>query len=375
MWADYGFQNGKWADVVRANMSFGTPTSRDAINHGITDFTVIGFGDVYRDVDQKRPGSAPYDFCWSTVTPPNEAGYCCAGAELWDLRTAMKRSKTNVAAVNSYLPRTFGDTWIHVSEVDYFIEDHAPTPERWKRDPSPAATAIAQHVSGLVRDRDTLQIGTGSTSGVLAQLGAFDDKEDLGYFSEMSVAGLTDLVEKGVITSKYATVRPNKFVTTGLTGGPEEYAYVDNNPFFEFYDYDYMLNPAVICQNENMVAINNGMSIDLRGQLNLISKGPTIWSGSGGQLAYHMGAFMSKGGRAITVLPATASGGTISRIVPEFPSGQMVTIPWDMADTVVTEYGVADLLGKSIRQRAQALIEIAHPDHRPDLRKAVSNLL
>jgi len=371
MWTDYGFQNGQWAHMVRANMSFGTPTSRQAIDDGVTDFTVVGYGDAFRHIDQKRAGSEPFDFCWFTVTPPNEAGYCCAGAELWDLRTSMKRSKVNIAAVNKHIPNTFGDTWVHVSEIDYFIEDHEPMPKRYLYEPAPEAVEVAKHVSALVRDGDTLQIGTGSTSGTLAQLGAFDHKNDLGYFSEMSVAGLMELVKQGVITSKYATVRPNKFVTTGLTGGADEYEYVNNNPFFEFYGYDYMLNPAVICQNENMVSINNGMSIDLRGQINLISMGPKIWSGSGGQLAYHTGAYLSKTGRAITVLPSTAAKGTISRIVPQFPAGQMVTIPWDLADTVVTEFGVAELLGKTMRQRAEALINIAHPDHRPELRKSL----
>ncbi|CCW16266.1 4-hydroxybutyrate coenzyme A transferase [Sphingobium indicum BiD32] len=375
LWTDYGFQNGTWAHVFRANMSFGTPASREAIEEGITNFTVVGFGDAFRHINQRRAGSEPFDFCWFTVTPPNDAGYCCVGAEVWDLRIAMKNSKINVAAVNDHLPRTFGDTWIHVSEIDYFIEDHEPFLPRTRHEPTAAAVAIAQHVSGLVRDRDTLQIGTGSTSGTLAQLGAFNNKQDLGYFSEMSVAGLIDLVDNGVITSKYSTVRPNKFATTGLTGGLEEYNYVNNNPFFEFYDYDYMLNPAIICQNENMVSINNGLSIDLRGQINLVSMGPKIWSGSGGQLAFHTGAFLSRGGRAITVMPSTASKGTISRIVPEFPAGQVVTIPWDLADTVVTEFGVAELLGKTMSQRAQALIEIAHPDHQPELRRAASKLL
>ncbi|MCP5364519.1 MAG: 4-hydroxybutyrate CoA transferase [Hyphomicrobiales bacterium] len=375
LWSDYGFQNGTWEHVFRANMSFGTPASREAIAKGITNFTVVGFGDAFRHIQQGRAGSDPFDFCYLSVTPPNEAGYCCAGAELWDLRNAMKVSKVKVAAVNQHLPRTYGDTWIHVSEIDYFIEDHEPFLPRTKYVPDAATVAIAEHVSRLVHDRDTLQIGTGSTSGAIAQLGAFDNKQDLGYFAEMSVAGLIDLVDNGVITSKYATVRPNKFVTTGLTGGSEEYDYANNNPFFEFYDYDYMLNPAVICQNENMVSINNGLSIDLRGQINLVSMGPKIWSGTGGQLAYHTGAFLSRGGRAITVLPSTASKGSISRIVPEFPAGQVVTIPWDLADTVVTEFGVAELLGKTMRQRAQALIDIAHPDHQPELRKAASKLL
>jgi 4-hydroxybutyrate CoA-transferase len=287
----------------------------------------------------------------------------------------MKRTKVNVAGVDRGLPRTFGDTWVHVSEIDYFYECHETPQVRMRPEPSPTAMAIAEHVSGLVRNGDTLEIGAGSTSGALASLGVFDDKEDLGFFSELASPGIIDLVKRGIITSKYATVRPNRFVTTGLLGGAEDYAYVDNNPFFEFYDYDYMLNPAVIGQNDHMVAINNALSIDLRGQIALVSIGPRIFAGSGGQLSYHLGAYLSKGGRAITVLPSTTSDGKISRIVHQHPQGQMVTIPWDLADTVVTEYGVADLVGKSIRQRAQELIAIAHPDFRPDLQKAVSQLL
>ncbi len=374
MWSNYGFQNRELAPMLRANMSFGNPATREAINEGTTEFTVTGFGDVYRHIDQGRPGSKEFDFCWFTITPPNESGYACVGGDLWDLRTSMRRSRVSMAGVNDYLPRTFGDTWIHVSEIDYFFEQHEPYSQRIPLEPSPDARAIAEHVKLLVRNGDTLQIGSGSTSGALALSGAFDDKEDLGYFSELTAPGLIDLVRKGVITSKYATVHPNRFVTTGLTGYPDDYAYVDKNPFFEFYDYDYMLNPMVIGQNANMVAINNALSVDLRGQIAVMSIGPTIYAGSGGQFSFHVGAYMSKGGRAITVLPSTAARGTVSRIVPQFPAGQMVTVPWDLADTIVTEYGVADLLGKSIKQRAEALIAVAHPDFRSELRATVTGL-
>lgn len=374
MWSNYGFHSRDYAPMLRANMSFGNPATRDAINDGTTDFTVTGFGDVHRHIDQRRPGSSRYDFCWFTVTPPNDAGYCCVGGDLWDLRSSMKRSRVNVAGVNDHLPRTFGDTWIHVSDIDYFFEQHEPFADRVRPSPSPAAQAIARHVSLLVRNGDTIQIGSGSTSGALALAGAFDDKEDLGYFSELTVPGVMDLVRRGIITSRRATVHPGRFVTTGLTGSKDDYSYVDNNPFFEFYDYDYVLDPSVIGRNANMVAINNALSVDLRGQIAVMSIGPTIYAGSGGQFAFHVGAYLSKGGRAITVLPSTASSGKVSRIVHQFSEGQIVTVPWDLADTVVTEYGVADLLGKSIRQRAEALVAVAHPDFRPELRSAVSKL-
>ncbi len=374
LWAEYGFQVREYADIFRANMSFGTAVTRQAIEEGITDFTVAGFGDVHRHVDQNRPGSSMFDFCWFSVTPPNDSGYVCVGGDLWDVRTSMKRSKTKVAAVNNYLPRTFGDTWIHVSEIDYFFEQHEPFPERVRLVPSPAAQSIARHIKTLIRNGDTIQIGSGSTSAALALAGALEGKEDLGYFSELIVPGVIDLVREGVITSKHATLYPNRFVATGMTGAPDDYSYVDNNPFFEFYDYDYMLDPSVIARNDNMIAINNALSVDLRGQIAVMSIGPTIFAGSGGQLSFHTGAYISKGGRAITVLPATASRGSVSRIVHQFPQGQIVTVPWDLADTVVTEFGVADLLGKTMRQRAEALIAIAHPDFRPELRAAIGGL-
>ncbi len=374
MWSHYGFESQELAPMLRANMSFGNPATRESINEGITEFTVTGFGDVYRHIDQGRPGSHEFDFCWFSVTPPNESGYVCVGADLWDVRTSMKRSRITMAAVNDCLPRTFGDTWIHVSEIDHFFAQDEPFAQRIPLEPSPDARAIAEHVKSLVRNGDTLQIGSGSTTGALVLAGAFDDKEDLGYFSELTAPGLIDLVRRGVITSKYATVHPNRFCTTGLTGYPDDYAYVDKNPFFEFYDYDYMLNPMIIGKNDNMVAINNALSVDLRGQIAVMSIGPTIYAGSGGQFSFHVGAYMSKGGRAITVLPSTAAKGAVSRIVSQFPAGQMVTVPWDLADTIVTEYGVADLLGKTIKQRAEALIAVAHPDFRSELRATVTGL-
>ena len=374
-WSDYGLYSREWADTIRTNLSFATPPTRQGVAEGFIDYTLVGFGDIDRDLDQGRAGSSPYDFCWFTVTPPNEDGFCCTGAELWDLRNAMKRSKTKIAGVNRYLPRTSGNTWVHVSEIDYFFEADEPAPERMRRDPQPMAKKVAGYISALVKNGDTLQIGAGTTTNALPQLGAFDDKEDLGYFAETSPPGMLDLVRRGIVTSKYATLHPKKFVTTGLTsGGPDDWAYVDGNPFFEFHDYDYMLDPAVIGRNDNLVAINNALSVDLLGQVVVSAMGQRFRAGTGGQLGYHLGAFLSKGGRAITVLPSTTSDGNISRIVREHPQGQVVTVPSDIADTVVTEFGVAELLGKSIRQRAEALIAIAHPDVRAELRTAIRGL-
>ena len=369
-WEDYGIFSDEWAEMLKMNVSFGTPPSRAGIASGILDYTVVGFGDIHRHIDQNRPGSAPYDHCWFTVTPPDEDGFVSVGAELWDLKTSMARSRIKAAGVNKYMPRTFGDTRIHVSEIDLFFPYDEPSPVRVRRGPGAIATKIAQHVSTLIRDGDTLEIGAGTTTFALAELGAFNDRQDLGFFSETAAPGILDLVKRGNVTSKYATLHPNKFVTTGLTAlGPDDWDYVNNNPFFEFHNYDYVLNPAVIARNDNMVAINNALAIDLKGQVAVSSLGSRILAGSGGQLGFHMGAFLAKGGRAITVVPSSTTDGSVSRIVNLHPAGQIITVPWDVADMVVSEYGVAELLGKTMRERAEALIAIAHPDARAKLRE------
>ncbi|HKS47009.1 MAG TPA: acetyl-CoA hydrolase/transferase C-terminal domain-containing protein [Amycolatopsis sp.] len=374
-WEDYGIFTDEWSSTLRLNVSFATPSSRSAIAEGIVDYTVVGFGDLQRHIDQGRSGSTGYDHCWFTATPPDENGFCSVGAELWDLKTGMAHSKVKAVGINSHLPRTFGDTLVHVSEIDCFFNYDEPAAHRMRRGPGPAAKAIAQHVSTLVCSGDTVEIGAGTTTFALAELGAFDGKEDIGFFSETAAPGILDLVKRGIVTSKRATLHPGKFVTTGLTAlGPEDWDYVNENPFFEFHNYDYVLNPTVIAQNDNMVAINNALAIDLKGQVAVSSIGPRLLAGSGGQLSFHTGAFLSKGGRAVTVLPSTTSEGSVSRIVHQHPQGQVVTVPWDLADTVVTEYGVAELLGKTMRERAEALIAIAHPDQRPELEEAARNL-
>lgn len=373
-WEDYGIFTEDWAPMLRMNVSFGTPSSRVAIAEGIVDYTVVGFGDMHRHIDQGRPGSAQYGHCWFTATPPDMDGYVSVGAELWDLKTSMARSKVTAVGINRFMPRTCGDTRIHVSELDYFFAYDEPAAHRQRRGPSQVAVSIAKHISTLVRSGDTVEIGAGTTTFALADLGAFDGKEDIGFFSETAAPGILDLVRRGIVTSKYATLHPGKFVTTGLTAlGPDDWEYVDENPFFEFHNYDYVLNPAVIARNDNMVAINNALAIDLKGQVAVSGLGSKILAGSGGQLSFHTGAFLSKGGRAITVLPSSTANATVSRIVHQHPQGQIVTVPWDLADTVVTEYGVAELLGKSMRERAEALIAIAHPALRAELTAAASS--
>jgi 4-hydroxybutyrate CoA-transferase len=331
---------------------------------------------AHKALDEKRAGARTIDKALIAVSPPNDNGFCCFGASLWDAKTTAKRAATVIAEVNANIIHTFGDTWLHVSEIDCFVPNTEPPPEKgWLFPPAePWDLAIAQHVASLVRDRDTLQIGTGSTTSNIPGLGVLDEKEDLGYFSEMTVPGIVDLVRRGVITSRYLAAHPGKIVTTTAGHSEDDFAFIHQNPRFEFYPVEYMHHAGIVGQNDNLVAINNALTVDCTGQIGAMSIGPRVWSGTGGQLAYAIGASLSKGGRYVCVLPATAAGGTKSRIVPHFPAGQIVTVPRDLADTVVTEFGVANLLNKTERERAAELISVAHPDFRAELRKQVQRL-
>jgi 4-hydroxybutyrate CoA-transferase len=235
---------------------------------------------------------------------------------------------------------------------------------------------MATFINEIVRDGDTLQIGTGAMTAQLVVAGALDGKEDLGVHSEISVPGLNNLVYQGVITGKRKTRHKGKFVATALIATtPDELEFIHENPVYEVYDVGYTNDIQVIASHDNMLAINNALSIDLTGQIACESIGGDMWSGPGGQPEFAIGALLAKHGRSVTLLPSTGKGGALSRIVPQLEQGTMVTVPRQFADIVVTEHGVAHLLGKSDRERAQELISIAHPNHRAELRKQAGRLL
>ncbi|MEE9198497.1 MAG: acetyl-CoA hydrolase/transferase C-terminal domain-containing protein, partial [Dehalococcoidia bacterium] len=243
-------------------------------------------------------------------------------------------------------------------------------------EPSEDARRIAGHLAELIRDGDTIQIGIGTPSGYMPRLGVFDGRRDLGWHSEMGARGVIKLMEAGVINGSRKTLNRGVAVFTGLMGcAPEEIAYAADNPLIEQRDSDYVVDIRTVAAHDNMVAINNAISIDLTGQINVETVfGARLWNGTGGQPELHMGAVLSDGGRAITLLRSTALGGTVSRIVSQHEEGSIVTIPRTFADIIVTEYGVAKLLGKSLRERARELTAIAHPDFRADLKKAAQKL-
>ena len=279
--------------------------------------------------------------------------------------------------ISSGIPRTCGDSWIHVSQLDAIVEGDSP--RLAAPDPDPADFAevdrrIAEQVKSLVKDGDTLQLGLGTHTGALPLLGAFDDANDLGYFGELTVPGTVDLVRRGVITCRHAELHPGQFVSSYVGNSPEDLEFIEDNPFFQLRSYEYTNDPTVIARHQKMLAINGALMVDLSGQIAVYAIGPMVYSGTGGQLAFHLGAFLSKKGRAVTALPSTARGDSISTIVPQFEKGQIVSIPRELADTIVTEQGVARLLGKSVRERAEELIAVAHPDHRDWLRDEARRL-
>ncbi len=351
------------------------PESRRALADKIIDFHPFHMIQQHKAIDAGRDEVQPIDVLLIKVSPPTKEGWLCVGNSVWDSVSNCPRAGLVIAEVSEGVVRTRGDSWVHVSQLDAIVENHGPRldlppPEG----PEPADRAIAENLRPLIRDRATLQIGLGSHTAWLAEHGAFDGGEDLSYFGELTVRGVVDLVRQGRINGKYASLHPNKCVSTHVGNSIEDLDYIEDNPAFELRSYDYTNDPRVICQNENMTAINGALMVDLTGQIGVYGIGPTVYTGLGGQLAFVMGAALCPTGRSITVLPSTARSGELSAIVPHFETGQIVSIPRELADTIVTDHGVARLWGKSVRERARELIGIAHPDHRPELERAAHRL-
>jgi len=266
------------------------------------------------------------------------------------------------------MPRVHGDSFLHVNQLHAVVETDRPLAELPRADPDPAAAAIARHVAGLIEDGATLQTGIGAIPD--AVLGFLGDRRDLGVHSELFSDGLIDLVESGVVTGARKTLHPGKIVAGFVLGSQRLFDFVHDNPMIELHPLTYVNDPFVIAQNTRMVAINSALAVDLTGQVCADSIGHTFYSGFGGQTDFVRGAARAPGGRPIIALPSTARGGTISRIVSELAPGAGVVTTRADVHWVVTEFGAVDLHGASIRQRAQALIGIAHPEFRGDLERA-----
>ena len=309
------------------------------------------------------------------ITPPDQHGFVSLGLDLFYTPEIIDQADYVIGEVNPKVPWTYGHTTYHVNRFDKFVEIDEPLFTLPLPEPTDVHKKIAENVVSLIKDRDCIQVGIGAVPGQISKLLVDSGLKDLGLHSEMAPMGTHLLVDKGVITCKYKTVHPNKMVMAFSIGDQELYDFLGNNPMVEFYSASYCNYIPVLAQEKNLVAINGSIEVDLVGTIASESIGDAMFSGTGGQLDFVIGAFWSEGGRAINILPSTAKGETVSRIVPYLTPGARVTVPRHYAQYIVTEYGIADLTTLDERERALALIEIAHPKFRDELLAAAKKRL
>lgn len=352
----------EYKDNFHHNAIFLGGTTREAIASGRGDFTPSFFFEVPRLFET----TLPVDVALVTVTPPDEHGMVSLGVSVDYTLAAVKNAKLVIAQVNKEMPFTFGQSTVHLSEIDCFVPFDAPIIPLSPPKIGPVEEAIGKNCATLVNDGDTLQLGIGAIPD--AVLLFLTEKKDLGLHSEMFSDGVVELVERGVITNKKKNINTGKSVVAFLMGTRRLYDYVDNNPDVEMRPVDYVNDPRVIAQNDNLVSINSCVQVDLMGQVASESVGAKQISGVGGQVDFVRGASMSKGGRSIIAMPSTAAKGTVSKITALLDEGAVVTTSRCDVDYIVTEYGIARLKGHTLRDRARALIEIAHPNFRDGLK-------
>jgi acyl-CoA hydrolase/RimJ/RimL family protein N-acetyltransferase len=355
----------------RHNSFFIGNSTRKAVNQGMADYTPIFLSEVPALFAHRF---VPIDIALIQTSAPDEHGFLSLGVSVDIVKAAVEQASLVVAQINTQMPRTHGDGFIHISKVNFVVTHDEPILEYvYPEDPHPAVTLeIGKYVSRLVQDGDTIQVGYGNIpNGILINLAG---KKHLGVHTELISDGIVELMKMGVIDNSQKSIDPNKTVAAFCMGKKSTYDYVDDNPSIEFKTIDYTNNPLIIAQHEHMTAINSAMEIDLTGQSTAESLGKTFYSGMGGQANFMRGAVLSRGGRTILALPSTAENETISRIVPLLKEGTGITLNRGDIRYVVTEYGIAYLHGKNIRERAMELISIAHPKFRKDLIQAAKQL-
>jgi len=359
---------------LRVNTMFISANVRQAVHEGRADFTPVLLSEF--PLLFKR-GVLPLDVALIHISPPDEHGFCSLGVEVGLTKSAAESARLLIAEVNEQMPRTLGDSFIHVSRLNYIVPVDYPIVEMPMADEGDPAVVekIATYIAELIPDGATMQMGIGAIPD--AVLKYLYHKKDLGVHSELFSDGVIDLVERGVLTNARKTLLPGKIVAGFILGTRRLYDWVDDNPLIELHRTEYVNDPFVIAQNERMVAINSAIEVDLTGQICADSIGPKLYSGVGGQLDFIYGASRSKDGVPIIALPSTTTlkdGTRFSRIVSMLKQGAGVVTTRNHVRYVVTEYGVADLYGKTIRQRARQLIQIAHPDFRADLERRAREL-
>ena len=337
---------------------------RQAINEGRADYIPVFLSEIPRLFTS---GRMTPDVALIHVSPPDEHGFCSFGVGVEATKAAAEAARTVIAQVNPNMPRVLGDNFIHVRKVTYFVEADDPLAELPRVRMSPAFEDIGRNVASLIDDGATLQLGIGGIPD--AVLHHLQDRKHLGVHTEMFSDGVVDLVEQGVVTSERKTLHPGKIVASFVLGTKALFDFIHNNPIVEFHPIDYVNDPFVICQNAGMVAVNSAIQVDLTGQVCADSIGDSVYSGFGGQVDFVRGASRAKNGKAIIALLSTARNDGVSRISTYLDEGAGVVTSRADVHYVATEFGVADLHGKSLRERAKALIGIAHPKFREELER------
>jgi 4-hydroxybutyrate CoA-transferase len=357
---------------LRVNTLFVSDNVRQAVNEGRADFTPCRLSEIPLLFSS---GALPIDVSLIHVSPPDEHGFCSFGVEVGVTKAAAQNSKIVIAEVNPQMPRTLGDSFIHISRIHCIVPVDYPLIEASMGQPTELSKQIGKHVADLIEDGSTMQMGIGAIpDGVLYFL---RDKKDLGIHTELFSDGVVELYERGVVTGEKKSIHRGKMIAGFLIGSRKLYEFVDNNPVVELHPTEYVNDPYIIRQNDKMVAINSAIEVDLTGQICADSIGPRLYSGVGGQLDFIRGAARSRGGKPIIALPSSSqsrTGEKFSRIVAMLKPGAGVVTTRNDVHYVATEYGVANLYGKTIRQRAKALIDIAHPDFREELERKAADL-
>ncbi|MDD1772175.1 MAG: GNAT family N-acetyltransferase [Methanomassiliicoccales archaeon] len=353
----------KFMDQFRLNAFFIGPNVRAAVNDGRADYTPVNLSDIERLFSS---GLKPVDVALIQVAPPDQDGYCNLGVSVDITKAAAMHADLVIAEVNPNMPRLGGDSRLHMREIDYLVESDQPLIEYvGENEPSRMAPRIGKNVAELIPDGATIQVGYGAIPDSI--LSYLTDKKDLGVHTEMFSDGIIDLVEKGVINGKKKRFHNGKVVSSFCMGSKRLYDFINNNEMFEMYPSSYTNDPCNIARNNDMIAINSALEVDLTGQVCTDQIGHRFYSGIGGQADFMRGASRSRGGKAVIALPSTAQHYTVSRIVPTLTAGGGVTTTRGDVQFIVTEFGVADLRGKSIMERALALIGISHPRFRAEL--------
>jgi acyl-CoA hydrolase len=353
----------KYSDNFFMNALFVGSNVRKAVNEGRGDYIPVFLSEVpglfRRDI-------LPLDVALMQVSPPDKHGFCSLGVSVDASRAAAQTAKKVIAQINPNMPRTHGDGMVHINRFDAVVEHEAPLLEHKTNKPTEVEKRIGKHCAELIDDGATLQMGIGAIPNAVLQ--SLTNHKDLGIHTEMFSDGIIDLVESGVINNCKKRKHPEKIVSSFVMGSKKLYDFVDDNPQVAMLDVAYVNDTSVIRKNPKVTAINSAIEVDITGQVGADSIGTYHYSGVGGQMDFIRGASLSEGGKPIIALPSTTSKGQ-SKIVPFLKQGGGVVTTRAHVHYVVTEYGVADLYGKNMGQRAEALIDIAHPDHREDLSK------